>query len=108
PLTRSVSSAPDLPHAGKSGKTGAIGRLSTHAHPVPAARRHRLSRRARLCGHVRAVGAGAAHGARGDGAHSRPRPAAGCARMKEGHLIEAFLEMMSAERGAAANTIEAY
>ncbi|RDE08837.1 site-specific tyrosine recombinase XerD [Pelagibacterium lacus] len=28
--------------------------------------------------------------------------------MKEGHLIEAFLEMMSAERGAAANTIEAY
>lgn len=26
----------------------------------------------------------------------------------EGHLIEAFLEMMSAERGAARNTIEAY
>lgn len=28
--------------------------------------------------------------------------------MKDGHLIEAFLEMMSAERGAAVNTIEAY
>lgn len=28
--------------------------------------------------------------------------------MKDGHLIEAFLEMMSAERGAAGNTIEAY
>ena len=28
--------------------------------------------------------------------------------MKDGHLIDAFLEMMSAERGAAANTIEAY
>lgn len=28
--------------------------------------------------------------------------------MADGHLIEAFLEMMSAERGAAANTIEAY
>ena len=28
--------------------------------------------------------------------------------MKDGHLIDAFLEMMSAERGAASNTIEAY
>ncbi len=28
--------------------------------------------------------------------------------MGDSHLIEAFLEMMSAERGAAANTIEAY
>ncbi len=28
--------------------------------------------------------------------------------LPEGHLIEAFLEMMSAERGAARNTIEAY
>ncbi|WP_332711778.1 site-specific tyrosine recombinase XerD [Pelagibacterium mangrovi] len=28
--------------------------------------------------------------------------------MKDGHLIDAFLEMMSAERGAAENTIEAY
>lgn len=28
--------------------------------------------------------------------------------MKDGHLVEAFLEMMSAERGAAGNTIEAY
>ncbi|HCO55371.1 MAG TPA: recombinase XerD, partial [Pelagibacterium sp.] len=28
--------------------------------------------------------------------------------IRDGHLIEAFLEMMSAERGAAANTIEAY
>jgi integrase/recombinase XerD len=28
--------------------------------------------------------------------------------MSDGHLVEAFLEMMSAERGAAKNTIEAY
>jgi integrase/recombinase XerD len=28
--------------------------------------------------------------------------------MSEGHLVDAFLEMMSAERGAAKNTIEAY
>ena len=28
--------------------------------------------------------------------------------MSEVHLVEAFLEMMSAERGAAKNTIEAY
>jgi integrase/recombinase XerD len=28
--------------------------------------------------------------------------------MTEGHLVESFLEMMSAERGAAKNTIEAY
>ena len=28
--------------------------------------------------------------------------------MRDGHLIEAFLEMMSAERGAAANTLDAY
>lgn len=28
--------------------------------------------------------------------------------MKDGHLLEAFLEMMSAERGAARNTIDAY
>ncbi|WMT89249.1 site-specific tyrosine recombinase XerD [Pelagibacterium sp. H642] len=28
--------------------------------------------------------------------------------MKDGHLVESFLEMMSAERGAAHNTIEAY
>ena len=28
--------------------------------------------------------------------------------MSEGHLVESFLEMMSAERGAAKNTIEAY
>ncbi|MBN9309640.1 site-specific integrase, partial [Devosia sp.] len=28
--------------------------------------------------------------------------------MSAGHLVEAFLEMMSAERGAARNTIEAY
>jgi integrase/recombinase XerD len=28
--------------------------------------------------------------------------------MSDGHLVEAFLEMMSAERGAAQNTIEAY
>ncbi len=28
--------------------------------------------------------------------------------MNGGHLVEAFLEMMSAERGAAKNTIEAY
>ncbi|MBL8595466.1 MAG: site-specific integrase, partial [Devosia sp.] len=28
--------------------------------------------------------------------------------MSDGHLVDAFLEMMSAERGAAKNTIEAY
>ncbi len=28
--------------------------------------------------------------------------------MRQGHLVEAFLEMMSAERGAARNTLEAY
>ena len=28
--------------------------------------------------------------------------------MTGGHLIASFLEMMSAERGASANTIEAY
>src|SRR6476661_4181048 len=28
--------------------------------------------------------------------------------MSEGHLVDAFLEMMSAERGAAKNTIDAY
>ena len=28
--------------------------------------------------------------------------------MSGGHLVDAFLEMMSAERGAARNTIEAY
>src|SRR6185369_5883261 len=32
----------------------------------------------------------------------------GNGRRMSGHLIEAFLEMMSAERGAAKNTIEAY
>lgn len=30
------------------------------------------------------------------------------ARARDGHLVESFLEMMSAERGAAANTIAAY
>src|SRR5690606_28515740 len=79
-----------------------------HANSVPAARRHRLHRRARLCGNVRGFGAGRAHRARGDGEGADPRPSGGYAVIGDAHLIDTFLEMMSAERGAAANTIEAY
>src|SRR5262245_27802672 len=77
-----------------------------HADTLPVSRDHRHHRRHRLRGNVCA-----GHPRRAEeGGDHRPRAArqAGCQAMKGAARVEAFLEMMSAERGAADNTLQSY
>ena len=73
----------------------------------PLVRREIDTTRARAPG--RRGGTRTGRGAGGRGTRRwRSGDAAARRRMSGAHLVEAFLEMMSAERGAARNTIEAY
>src|SRR5215208_1381466 len=77
----------------------------TSADPAPFPVRDRRARRPRLCGDVRARDPRRAGAARDDGDDPGLAPAG---QMSDGRLAALFLDMLAAERGAAANTLSAY
>ena len=79
-------------------------RLSS-ADPAPFPVRDRRARRPRLCGDVRARDPRRAGAARDDGDDPGLAPAG---QMSGGRFVALFLDMLAAERGAAANTLSAY